>query len=836
VVEGTLIDTSKGSKPVEEVREGELVVAGSGWGSTGSAKVEAVRQREFDGTVVSIQTEDGHELTATPNHLLFARLEPDPKRHYVYLMYKSRLGYRIGITRGVRAGGQGAIVSGLQIRTNQEVADKLWILTVCNSAADAQYFESYFAALYGLPTMVFHVRGRRMILTQNHIDRLFREVDTRSRAEALMTDVFLFPEYPHHRPSATTRGGVSRKIVNFTMFGDPRPHQKRAWHEHRIQLISSDETLREAVSLIAKTRRGKRRTWRVETSRKDYDKGVAFAKNLREVAELDVALRARMTRGKAFHFVPASHIRPGMIVPVMREGAVCETRVSSVKFRPYQGPVFDLSVQDLRNYVASGFLVHNSIYRWRGADLRNILDFEHDFPGCRVVRLEQNYRSTKRILDIASSVIAHNYGRKGKTLWTENAEGEPAALYRAWDEHEEAGFVRRTIEAQRHQGADYREIAIFYRTNAQSRVLEDALRQSGIPYLIVGGVRFYERKEIKDTLAYLRLVANGKDDVAFRRAIAAPNRGIGKASLGRLEEAATALGRSLLEACRALPPELGGKPRRSLEEFARLIEDLGAKKTGALLPQIVDEVLIASGYREALRQEKTAEADERLQNLDELVAAAEEFQRSREDATLEGFLDAVSLVSDVDGLPEERGAVTLMTLHSAKGLEFPVVFLTGMEEGVFPHVRSMDDAEEIEEERRLCYVGITRAKASLFLSYALHRRLHGYGLGEPSRFLLEIPEDRITKLNHHGTGTRAFNQGAGPRPIGTPAPAAEQYESEAGDVNFPFRVGAKLRHARWGEGLLVGIERDGTDVIVTVHFSSVGRKRLSLSYANLEEL
>jgi DNA helicase-2/ATP-dependent DNA helicase PcrA len=474
-----------------------------------------------------------------------------------------------------------------------------------------------------------------------------------------------------------------------------------------------------------------------------------------------------------------------------------------------------------------------SIYRFRGADLRNILDFEDDFPGCLVVRLEQNYRSTKRILGIADAVIANNVGRKGKTLWTENAEGEPAAAYRAWDEHEEAAFVSRTIQELRGRGTDYREVAVFYRTNAQSRVLEDALRRAGIPYLIVGGARFYERKEIKDSLAYLRLVFNPKDDVAFRRAVATPSRGIGKTSLGRLEEFARRAGVSLLEACSQLPPDLGGKPRRSLAEFARLIGDLDAKKAVVPIPRFIDEVLTASGYREALREERTAEAEQRLQNLEELVAAAEEFQHSRDGATLAAFLDGVTLVSDVDELPEERGAVTLMTLHSAKGLEFPVVFLTGMEEGVFPHLRSMDDEEEIEEERRLCYVGLTRAKTRLFLSYALHRRLHGYGLGEPSRFLLELPEDRITLLNHQGTGIRAFDRGAGSRPIGTPAPPPTQLDV---DDNLPFRVGAKLRHARLGEGLLVGIERDGADVIVTVHFASVGRKRLSLRHAQLEEI
>jgi DNA helicase-2/ATP-dependent DNA helicase PcrA len=821
VVEGTLIETPDGPKPVEEIREGALVVAGSGWGSTGLAKVEAVRRNEFDGTVVSIRTEDRDELRATPNHLLFARIEPEPKRHYVYLMHSSRLGYRIGVTRGVGAGDAGGIVSGLTIRTNQEVADRLWILKACNAAADAQYFGSCFAALYGLPTMVFHVRGRQMALTQSHIDRLFREIDTRSRAERLMTNLLLFPEYPHHRPGAITRDGILRRIVNFTMFGDPRPPQKRPWHEHRLQVVSSDEKLREAVSLVAKTPKGKRRTWRVETSPKEYDKGIEFARSLCQVGELDLVLRARMSTGKAFHFMPASHVRPGMIVPVMHAGMVCETKVSSVEFRHYRGLVFDLSVQDLRNYVASGFLVHNSIYRWRGADLRNILDFEHDFPGCRVVKLEQNYRSTKWILNIADAVIANNLGRKAKTLWTENAEGEPAVVYGASDEHDEAAFVSRTIGQLREEGTEYREIAIFYRTNAQSRVLEDSLRLAGIPYLIVGGVRFYERKEIKDTLAYLRLIVNPKDDVAFRRAVAVPSRGIGKASLLRLEEAAQRAGISLLEACRQLPPDLGARPRRSLEEFARLMADLGERKPLGPLPQFIEEVLTASGYREALKQERTAEAEERLENVVELVAAAEEFQLAHEGASLEAFLDAVSLVSDVDELPEERSAVTLMTLHSAKGLEFPVVFLTGMEEGVFPHVKSLTDVEELEEERRLCYVGLTRAKRRLFLSYALRRRLHGYGMGEPSRFLLEIPEAKMTLLSGW---RRAQSSDARPN---TSAPQAEP---------LPLRVGTRLRHARWGEGLLVGIEREGADVIVTVHFGSVGRKRLSLQYAQLEEI
>jgi DNA helicase-2/ATP-dependent DNA helicase PcrA len=469
-----------------------------------------------------------------------------------------------------------------------------------------------------------------------------------------------------------------------------------------------------------------------------------------------------------------------------------------------------------------------SVYRWRGADLRNILDFEKDYPDCRVITLEQNYRSTKRILEIASTVIANNTARKDKRLWTDNTEGEPAGLYRAWDENEEAAFVAQTVRALVRDGAQYRDAAVFYRTNAQSRVLEDALRRASLPYRIVGGVRFYERREIKDIVAYLRLIVNPFDDVAFRRAVAAPARGVGKATLDRLGEAARSRGLGLLAACAAIPADVASKPRHALEEFAELIARLGTRRREVAVPAFLDEVIAASGYRDALKAERTAEAEARIENLEELIAASEEFVNTQHslgmtDVPVEAFLDSIALVADTDEIDDQAGAVTLMTLHSAKGLEFPVVFLTGMEEGVFPHLRSMNNPEELEEERRLCYVGLTRAKHRLLLSCAQHRRIQGYGVSEPSRFLLEIPEAQLTLLNGRGWS-------AEPR-----QPAFVTAEPDAPD-DFPFRLGAKLRHARWGEGLLVGLERDGSDVIATVHFASVGRKRLSLQYAHLEEI
>jgi DNA helicase II / ATP-dependent DNA helicase PcrA len=485
--------------------------------------------------------------------------------------------------------------------------------------------------------------------------------------------------------------------------------------------------------------------------------------------------------------------------------------------------IIRLLTQEHRNICVVGDS-DQSIYKWRGADIRNILDFEEDYPGTKVVRLEQNYRSTKSILAVAAGVIAHNVQRKDKTLWTENQSGEPPRVYRAWDEHEEASFVAQSILGLRTEGVLWDGVAVFYRTNAQSRVLEDALRRARIPYVIVGGVRFYERKEIKDTLAYLRLTVNPADDVAFRRAIGAPSRGIGQATLARLDEEAARQSRPLLAVAAQPPADVRGKPGRTLQEFAALIGRLAGQRRDLAPPAFIDLVLDQSGYREALRQERAPEAEARLENLEELIAAAEDFTHAEPEPTLEGFLDGVALVSDVDELKDAEGRVTLMTLHSAKGLEFPAVFVTGLEEGVFPHARSMNDPDEIEEERRLCYVGVTRAKERLTLSWALHRRIHGYGVGEPSRFLREMPEDHLQPLN----------AGRVQEERGEPARAVPRYEPE--EESWPIRVGARVRHARFGEGLVVGVERDGSDTIVTVGFASVGRKRLSLQYAQLEEL
>ncbi len=480
-----------------------------------------------------------------------------------------------------------------------------------------------------------------------------------------------------------------------------------------------------------------------------------------------------------------------------------------------------------------------SIYKWRGADLNNILDFERDHLGCEVIRLEQNYRSTQRILDGAGGVVAHNIGRKGKTLWTENEAGAPIILYRCLDEADEALFVVGTIRSQvADDGSRYDDYAIFYRTNAQSRVLEEALRQALIPYVIVGGLRFYERKEIKDLLAYLRWVVNPADLVSFKRIVNAPARGIGPATVAKLELLAIQDKTTIWEACQRAVAEklLTPKQRAAMEGLLRLIEEARAKSGVVPLPDLIADLITTSGYAEELQDEGTPEAQSRLENLKELVTAAQEFVERSEEGGLQAFLDSVALIGDIDEYAEGRGAVTLMTLHMAKGLEFPTVFMVGMEEGIFPHAYALSDERELEEERRLCYVGMTRAKHRLYLTSARQRRLYGsQSFNLPSRFLDEIPAEVLEirdRWASQGYGGLRIEEDALAVCMGDPA--GRPYD---GDEAFVDRLypGARVRHPDFGIGVIRERTGSGDNLKVVVTFNEVGEKKLLVKYAQLEQ-
>lgn len=464
-----------------------------------------------------------------------------------------------------------------------------------------------------------------------------------------------------------------------------------------------------------------------------------------------------------------------------------------------------------------------SIYAFRGADITNILDFERDYPDAEVIRLEQNYRSTQTILDAANGVIAHNTQRKPKNLWTENETGEPIRLFEAENEHEEAFFVAETILQGKREGRDYGDYAVLYRTNAQSRVLEEVLLKSNIPYRVVGGIKFYERKEIKDLLAYLRLVVNPDDDLSLRRVINVPRRGIGEGTMEKIvryaEEKELSLYRALLEA-----EQMGLAPRflRPLQSFAALIRDLHGMAEYLSARELTEEVLEKTGYREALEREGTLEAEGRLENIGEFLSVVQEFEQRSEDKSLVDFLTDLALLSDIDTLDEEpdEDAVVLMTLHSAKGLEFPWVFLVGMEEGLFPHIRSLEEDDALEEERRLAYVGITRAKKGLFLTRARIRSIFGHTVSHlPSRFLDEIPEHLVERVEPR---TQVFRS-----PIQKRVPV-RPVSGSVGD----WKVGDKVRHSKWGVGTVVKVAGEGEDAELDVAFPSpVGIKRLLARFA-----
>jgi DNA helicase II / ATP-dependent DNA helicase PcrA len=478
-----------------------------------------------------------------------------------------------------------------------------------------------------------------------------------------------------------------------------------------------------------------------------------------------------------------------------------------------------------------------SIYRWRGADIQNILSFEKDYPNAKVILLEQNYRSTKRILQAANEVIEHNVNRKPKKLWTENPEGQKIVYYEAMNESDEAQFVAGKIKEYVDSGKRrYSDFAILYRTNAQSRVMEEVLLKSNIPYQIVGGLKFYDRKEIKDVLAYLRVIANPNDDISLLRIINVPKRGIGVSSIDKIVSYASENGLSVFEALGELEHiGLSARIAASLIEFRRQLEQWAQLQEYVSVTELVEEVLDKSGYREMLKAEKTLEAQSRLENIDEFLSVTKHFENVSEDKSLIAFLTDLALISDIDQLNETNGeeqdAVVLMTLHSAKGLEFPVVFLIGMEEGIFPHSRSLDDEDEMEEERRLAYVGITRAEEELFLTSAQMRTLFGYtNINPVSRFIREIPEELVERVNKRTAWTSAA---AGKQTAVRKITIASSTGGEA----IPWKVGDKVEHKKWGIGTVVSVRGEGDDKELDIAFPSpIGIKRLLAKFAPITKV
>ncbi len=831
---GTQIHTPDGHKSVETVGIDDRVIAASGRGSTLAAKVCHSGSRMFTGNLVRITTAGGKVIRFTPNHIVFARLGLKPGFHYVYLMHRKDKGYRIGIASHARSDGSATKI-GLQVRSNQENATNMWVLRVCKEREEAHYWESYYSVKYGIPTSVFHVRGRRMRMSQEYIDRLFHEIDTDANADHMMTDIGMELRYPHYTPQ-----GTFRNIINLRYFGDGRITEESPWHAHRVDLWSSDPELAAQLKELGYNPRIRsRNNWRIGLNRLQYDDIQETAQKLSAAAgDSEVVVGAFLTeRGSSalaqrFNLMPASHLHPTMIVAVEANGRIIEDEIVEVCTEPYHGPVYDLEVENLHNYIANGMVVHNSIYAWRGADWRNVQRFDQDFPDAQTILLEQNYRSRQTILDAAMGVIDRAQNRRKKKLFSDRGAGEKIFFYEAPDDYAEAAFVVDAI-AQMVASRQFEpgECAVMYRTNAMSRLIEEAFVQARLPYRLVGAQRFYGRREVKDMIAFMRLIHNPADEASLDRVINIPPRGIGDKTLTTLHLIArqnnTQPGHVLLDLARGAESQywksFAGRAAISLADFGGLLANWRTAALSLNTAELFDRVVKDLNFKEYI-DDQSEEGEDRWENVLELKRLAEEYALR----SMDEFLENIALVSDQDTI-KEGNVPTLLTLHAAKGLEYSVVFIVGLDDGILPHSRSFDQPESMEEERRLFYVGITRAKDKLYLIRAIQRG--GRGAAEetyPSRFLDDVPADLLVGKTRTGRSIRGRlpdTQWSLPsRPQAAPI------------MESKFRAGAHVRHAVWGEGIVLDSRIQDNEEIVDVVFKSVGIKRLAASLANLKIL
>ena len=786
---------------------------------------------------IEIETFSGKRLVSTPEHMHFAgyRLGSTPQMHLTYLMWKRGVGFRVGVSGVYTQRGQSAV--GIRQRCLHEHAGAVWVISAHETDAEARAAEIKLSLRYGLPMLPFYRRksatGASLIGNQDLIDDVFSTVDSESGGFRLIEDEGLSLQHPHHLAATSDR---RRRVLRVTLCAEHRGDTPM----HRIALAGRDSEGRDALEAIGlKTREAKAGSvsWRFETVLKDLGHAIRLAGDISRVLDVDVCFFGRFGEkqsgrivGNSLPAIPVGSVRPGMTM-FMEDGSY--DAVKSVEKVALDRPVYDINVDGTHNFIANGLVTHNSIYGFRHADIRNILDFQKDFPDAGVVKLEQNYRSTQTILSAANTVVEHNRERRPKELWTEEAAGEPVQLSELTDDHEEARWVAAEIaRLEEDHGVARSDIAVFYRTNAMSRVLEDTLQRFDLPYQVIGGTKFYERAEIKDAVAYLSLLANPADLVSFSRIVNSPRRGIGDTTQGRLISHANTIGVPIWDVIERVE-EVPGMSGAAIKSASRFYE------TMAVLSDLADEegpvetlleaVLNETGYLEALAAERTPEAEGRAENLVALVAGAAEFDIEREKegesdiSPLEEYLQQISLYSAQDSLRSEQELVTLMTLHNAKGLEYDTVFIVACEDGAFPHMRALDEGGE-EEERRLCYVGITRARKRLYMTWTRRRRLFGrteHNL--PSRFVDELPRELTER--HSSVSDIAW---------GT-SPEAAESTAAAPIANAPaleLCTGDDIVHASFGDGVVTAVEPDG----VIVRFSGDGSERkLMLDYAPIRK-
>jgi len=746
LVGDTQVTMSDGStKPIKRIKLGDSVLSNYGSGDYRPAEVTRVHTSTPTENLVGIITKAGRTITSTPHHLHFAgyRLDASPQMHYVYLMRKDGVGYRLG-TSSVYTKGQVKPMLGFVQRLNQEHGDAVWVLATYATVNQARAAEYQLSLQYQIPTIPFVARKGASVGGYVHdqaaLDSIFAQFDTKASAATLLNFFHLQHNFPHHRPQVSKS---QRQNIMVTLCGDSRG----ATPMHRISVAGSSvqtKKLLEKAGYSVRPAKAGSPSWRYETCNQSYKVVTEIVENLQALLpDAIVVEQGRLgtqtgVRDKcSLPVIPAASVRPGMVL-FASDGSY--DVVQSIDHTIKPKAVYDLTVSPTHNFIASGIVTHNSIYSWRGADIKNVLQFERHFPSATTILLEENYRSTQTIIAASNDIITKNKNRVEKNVFTNNSEGDKIELYAGMTGYDEAEYVALKSKELIDGGAEPSSIAVLYRTNFQSRALEEAFLNFEVPYQLLG-TKFFERREVKDVLSYLRLALNPGSNADLTRVINNPTRGIGKVTMLKVIEGKRG--------------DLNAGAQAKVQKFDDIMMDIAKAATEKKLSDTIKFIMKRSGIEEQFIEEGTEEAMERIENLRELVTLASRFDTVDPNEAIEQLLETAALQSDQDEIKdkEELNAVRLMTIHAAKGLEFAYVFVTGLEEGLFPHERIDDGKTDNEEERRLFYVALTRAEKKIFLTYAHMRTIFGQQkVNLPSSFINDISKQHVEAAEPGGFG------------------------------------------------------------------------------------
>lgn len=749
LVAGTEITMSNGErKNIEQIKTKELVMSNYGSGDFRPAKISRVISKNYTGELISITTTKGRKLTSTKNHIHFAsfNLGISSQKHFTYLMYKKNQGYRLGVSQVYTSGQKKSLVGFIQ-RSNQEHSDKTWVIKTHDTKNEALALEYRISLKFCIPTLPFVARKTRsnigLVCNQDYIDNIFKEFQNDKKIDDLFKEYSLEKEYPHHFPQSKDS---KRNNITITLCGDRRGQNPM----HRISMTGNSEETKTKLKKGGFSMRAAKKdslSWRLETCRTNYKEILQIVEQIQSlIGNCNIIENARLggkkqntKDGNSLKLLPASALREGMVL-FGEEGEY--DVIEKIEKTIQKITVYDLDIEKTHNYIANGIITHNSIYSWRGADYKNILRFEKDYPESKTVLLEENYRSTKTIIEVSNKIIEKNTLRKEKVLFTNNEDGDQISLYCGFDEKDEADYIARTSQMLIRQGVNPSEIAILYRANFQSRSLEESFIKKNIPYNLLG-TKFFDRKEIKDCLAYLKCALNPDSMSEFKRAISSPPRGIGKTTILKILE--------------GKEDDLPRGTKEKIESFRNLLQKIKELALSEKPSETIKKIISLSGLELSL-QTGLEEDLERLENIRELVTTASSYDHFLPEEGIEKFLENVSLASDQDDLKEEKEAVRFMTVHASKGLEFDYCFITGLEEDLFPHTGLRDspkNTESREEERRLFYVALTRARKKIYLTYTQMRTIFGSRKSNiPSEFILDIDEEFLERENGTGNAGR----------------------------------------------------------------------------------